>query len=207
MARLEERNTSAAREPLTQRRVFEAALALLDREGAEGLTMRRLGGELGVSAMSLYYHVAGRERLLDGVTEVIVGEIEPERGGDDPLAVLRAFMTGIRRVALAHPQAFGLTALRPLRTPGGLGPVELVLGALARIGLDDEEAVQAVGVLAGYARGFALAEAAARAGGASPAPRVGAPQGDAAFDFGVELIVEGIEARAGRAPTGAGPAA
>ncbi len=68
--------TTSPRLPLTKARVLRAAVDLADREGLGALTMRRLGGELGVEAMSLYKHVANKEAILDGIVEVVVGEIE-----------------------------------------------------------------------------------------------------------------------------------
>jgi AcrR family transcriptional regulator len=64
------------RKPLTRKRVLRAALALADRDGVESLTMRRLGGKLGVEAMALYKHVANKDDILDGIAELVVREIE-----------------------------------------------------------------------------------------------------------------------------------
>ena len=70
------RDDSSPRPPLTTDRVLRAAVDLADRDGLSALTMRRLGAELGVEAMSLYKHVANKEAILDGVVELIVGQIE-----------------------------------------------------------------------------------------------------------------------------------
>ena len=72
----------AKRRPLSRRRVLEAAVRFADREGLEALSMRRLGAELGVEAMSLYNHVPNKDALLDGMVEVLLGELEvpPEKG-------------------------------------------------------------------------------------------------------------------------------
>jgi AcrR family transcriptional regulator len=70
-----------ARTPLNRGRVLRAAIAIADREGIAALSMRRLGRELGVEAMSLYNHVAGKEDLEHGIVELVLGEIEnPPRG-------------------------------------------------------------------------------------------------------------------------------
>lgn len=180
--------------------------------------MRRLGDELGAAAMSLYNHVAGREALLDGLSEVLVAGIGAEPAGDEPRERLRRFMSGIRAVALAHPDAFRLVGMRPLHTPRAFRPVDDTLGALRAIGLADQEAVHAYRALVSYARGYALAEIAGftlEAAGAEPPAPVGpdelraeglenlaelAPhllrsEHDAAFEFGMESILDGIEAR------------
>ncbi|MDQ3303151.1 MAG: TetR family transcriptional regulator, partial [Actinomycetota bacterium] len=69
------------RRPLSRRRVLEAAVGLADREGLEALSMRRLGRELGVEAMSLYNHVPNKEALLDGMVEVLLAEMEVSVSG------------------------------------------------------------------------------------------------------------------------------
>src|SRR4029079_4634011 len=73
----------AARSPLNRERVLHAAVAIADRDGIAGLSMRRLGRELGVEAMSLYNHVAGKDDLERGIVEVVLAEIENPRPGSD----------------------------------------------------------------------------------------------------------------------------
>lgn len=203
------------REPLTRRRVLEAALALVDREGGAALSMRRLAGELRVAPMSIYNHVSGRDDLLTGLSEVMVQRIGM-RFGEEPATALARLAHGIRAVARAHPAAFELVGMRPLRTPDGLLPVEAGLGALRGLGLPDDDAVAAYRVLVGFARGFALGEIATvtldsaedrglRATGLDPdrfphiielAPAFAASDGDRAFALGVEILVAGLAARA-----------
>ena len=71
---------AAPRAPLTRRRVLRAAVALADRGGVAALSMRKLAQELGVEAMSLYHHVASKEAILDGIVDVVFGEIELPSG-------------------------------------------------------------------------------------------------------------------------------
>jgi AcrR family transcriptional regulator len=71
-----ERTQTLRREPLTRERIIEAAMRLMDKEGLEAVTMRRIGRELGVEAMSLYNHVADKEDILSGVVEAVMGEYE-----------------------------------------------------------------------------------------------------------------------------------
>lgn len=195
--------------------MLEAALDLLDREGAEALTMRRLGAELGVAAMSIYNHVPGREALLDGLSEVMVGQIGAARASRSPRELVERFMHGIRAVALAHPDAFRLVGMRPLHTLDALRPVETVLGALRELGLAPEEATHAYRALVSYARGFALAEidgftleapAGAPSAGVHPrevpaetfphiaelASELASSEHDAAFAFGANLLLAGL---------------
>lgn len=179
--------------------------------------MRRLADDLGVAPMSLYSHVRGREDLLDGLSEAMVDQIgvSSDLGDSSPRTVLRRFAHGIRAVARAHPAAFQLVGMRPLHTRAALVPVETALSALGRLGLGEDEAVHAYRALVSYARGFALAEIAGftlegrtapAESGELPASEfptvarlraqlVSAP-GDAAFEFGLEAILVGIETRA-----------
>jgi TetR/AcrR family tetracycline transcriptional repressor len=209
-----EASAPARRERLTRRRVLEAALRLVDRDGAAALTMRRLGGELGVEAMSLYNHVSGREDVLDGLSEVMVAGIgtTPEsKGWGEALA---EFMRRIRAIALAHPAAFQLVGMRPLNTPDAMPPVESLLRAVRAGGFDPESASFAYRLAVAYARGFALAEIGGftldapgerlRALDLAPdafphivelAPCLSRFDRDAAFEFGVEAILAGLEGR------------
>jgi AcrR family transcriptional regulator len=100
----------AERSPLTRDRVLAAALELADRDGLPALTMRRLADDLGVEAMSIYYHLPSKEAILDGLVEVAFGEIETEVGGfaltATPAswkAALRERILAARRVMLRHP--------------------------------------------------------------------------------------------------------
>src|SRR6188474_3172354 len=100
----------AERSPLTQDRVLEAATAIADRDGIDALTMRRLADDLGVEAMSIYYHLPNKDAILDGLVERTFAEIETEVGGFGAQASdvswaqsLRARILGARRVMLRHP--------------------------------------------------------------------------------------------------------
>ena len=79
---MEARNTSP-RPPLTRERILQAAVRLADQKGLDALTMRRLGTELGVEAMSLYKHIANKDEILYGMLFLVLGEIEIPRPGDE----------------------------------------------------------------------------------------------------------------------------
>ena len=199
----------ARREPLGRRRILKAALALVDREGAAALSMRRLGQELGVEAMSLYSHIAGREELLDGLSEVMVEALPRRTSGADWRRALQGFADSIRSTAKKHPQAFLLVGMRPLRTLNALAPVDALLAALMAAGLTVPEAVAAYRMVAAYARGFALAEiegftldagVAALPSTSHPAVAAaratpGALDHDRAFASGLDTIVAGLAKR------------
>jgi AcrR family transcriptional regulator len=144
--------------PLTRIAVLDAAIALVERDGAAALTMRRLGAELDVEARSLYHHVAGREALLTGMAERLMGRLQPPSAGSGWQDAGEWFARQLRTVALASPQTFALTAMRPLHSAAALEPVEAVLAVLVRAGATPATALMAYRSLASYARGYALAE-------------------------------------------------
>ena len=195
-----------ALQPLSRRVVLEGALRLVDTEGAQALTMRRLAGALGVPTMSLYGHVGSREDVLDGMSEIMVEEVEL-RFGETPADTLRRLGRGIRQVAHRHPAAFQLVGMRPLRTAAALRVVDAGLGSLRALGLEDETAVHAYRVLVSYVRGFALGEIATftleRPAPSMPDPAVfphvhelavplGAEDREVPFELGLELLVSGF---------------
>src|SRR5437870_5886259 len=94
---------SQPRPHLSRKRILRAALQVMDQEGLEAVTMRRLGRELGVEAMSLYNHVKDKEAILEGILEVVMAEFEfPEETGDWE-ADVRAGARAWRRLMIAHP--------------------------------------------------------------------------------------------------------
>ena len=148
-----------SRAHLSRPRIFDAALALADRDGATGVTMRRVARELGVEAMSLYHHVRDREDLLDGLAETMVGSgLSTPRSGSDAATMLAAFARGIRTTGLAHPEAFELVGLRPLRNAEAATSIVGLLTALRSAGMTPEQAVTAYRTTAAFARGFVLSE-------------------------------------------------
>jgi AcrR family transcriptional regulator len=143
------------RPPLSRERIVTAAIAFVDRWGLTALTMRRLGTELGVEAMSLYRYVAGRDDLLEGMVEQMVTQLhlDPSSGrpgpGDGWQAYLQWLAHGVRQLVQEHPHAFPLIATRhpaapwlrpPLRS---LRVVEDFLGTLVARGFTDDAAVAA----------------------------------------------------------------
>ncbi|MFC4502372.1 MULTISPECIES: TetR/AcrR family transcriptional regulator C-terminal domain-containing protein [Streptomyces] len=93
------------RAPLSRGRVLGAAVALADEGGVEALSMRKIAQALGVVPMALYKHVANKNELLDGMIDVLVGEIDPPAGGTDWKTVVRGRVLSARRMLLRHPWA------------------------------------------------------------------------------------------------------
>ncbi len=111
------------RAPLSRDRVLHAAVALADADGIDSLGMRNLAQELGVVPMALYRHVANKEQLLDGMVDVVVGEIDPPTGGAWRSAVRERILSA-RRALLRHPWASRVIETRRTPTPVVLNYIE-----------------------------------------------------------------------------------
>lgn len=205
------------RAPLTRERVLRAALHLADEEGLEALSMRRLAQELGVEAMSLYNHVAGKDDLLDGIADMVVGEIEVPAIGADWKAAMRRRATSAHEVFLRHPWAPLLIGSRVNVGPAMLRYVNATLGCLREAGFSYELADRAWNAIDSHVYGFTIQElnfplepseyasAAKMFLPRLPADEYpymraltelvieGAHRGVHDFQFGLELILDGLE--------------
>ena len=159
----EVRTPSGGRARLTRGRVLEAALTLVDAEGLDALTMRRLGQELGRDPMALYRYADSRAALLDGVAETVLAELEiPD--GKDWETQLRTTGHEFRRLALAHPHVVPLLVTRPLATPlglrplGTLRPLEQILALLIGAGFAADQALHIYRAYFGLLHGHVLNE-------------------------------------------------
>jgi AcrR family transcriptional regulator len=148
----------ARREPLSAPRVLACAVALAQREGLESLTMRRLADELGVGAMTLYHYVPNKEQLLDGMVEIVFGEIELPAADVDWKTALRRRALSTREALNRNPWAVGLMESRATPGPNSLRLHDAVLGVLRRAGFSVEDTIQAYSVQDAYIYGFALQE-------------------------------------------------
>ena len=146
------------RAPLTRDRVLHAAVALADESGSESLSMRKLGEAVGVEAMSLYHHVANKEDLLDGMIDVVFGEIDLPSRGEDWKTAMRQRAISARRVLSRHGWAIGFMESRSSPGPATLRHHDAVIGCLRDAGLSMELAAHAFSLLDSYIYGFALQE-------------------------------------------------
>ncbi len=144
---------------LNRDRVLRAAIALADTGGIESLTMRRLGEELGVEAMSLYNHVANKDDLLDGMIDAVFSEIDLPFGPADWKTAMRERAVSAREALSRHPWAIGLMESRSSPGPATLRHHDAVIGSLREAGFSIELAAHAYSVLDSYIYGFALQEA------------------------------------------------
>jgi AcrR family transcriptional regulator len=214
-------NAARTREPLTRERVIEAAMRVMDEEGLEAVSMRRIAREVGVEAMSLYHHVEDKEDLLDGICERVMSAFEfPEPVGDwaeDCRRGARAWRNLLRK----HPNVMRLFAEErgPIRSPDSMRPMEFALRLLRGADLSDRDTAQAFHAFGGYIQGFVMMELGSIAGGHDPehakahaalaaslpdefdvlsdvAPYFVECDADEQFEFGLDLLIRGLVAKA-----------
>jgi AcrR family transcriptional regulator len=218
---IEERTGKLPRAPLTRERVIAAALQIMDKQGLEALTMRRIGRHLGVEAMSLYNHVRDKEDILDGICEHVMAQFQvPE--AEDWADAARLGGREYRRLLLAHPSVITLMTERkgPFTKPESLRAYEFALDVFHRAGLAGADAVKAFHAFGGYILGFVTMELGLMIGGTEDEAHVLAHQEMARlvasadlprlrealphfidcdeeeqFDFGLDLLIDGLRAR------------
>ena len=153
-------NNSRRRIPLTRERVLQGAIAIADTAGIAALTIRSLAQELGVKPMAIYYHVANKDEILDGIVDLVFAEIElPEADGDWRSELVRR-ASSARRALSRHHWAIGLMESRKSPGPATLQHHDAVLGTLRGAGFTVEMTAHAYALLDSYVYGFALQEAA-----------------------------------------------
>ena len=145
-------------EPLARERIVDAAMRIIDDEGLDALSMRRLGAELGVNPMAAYYHVPNKAARYDLVVDAVMTGVDTSV--IDPAAPLadqlKLAARAYRAAILAHPHAIPVLAARSLRSAAALRPVEPFLGILFAAGLTADEALAAVDAVAQYILGGAV---------------------------------------------------
>ena len=151
--------TPAKRVPLSRDRVLRGAVAIADAAGIGSLTMRSLAQELGVKPMALYYHVANKDEILDGIVDLVFSEIElPSADGDWRSEIVRR-ANSARRVLRRHPWAIGLMESRKTPGPATLRHHNATIGTLRAAGFSVEMTAHCYALLDSYIYGFALQEA------------------------------------------------
>ena len=147
------------RVPLSRDRVLHAALALADKGGIESLTMRKLGQELQVEAMSLYNHVANKSDILDGIVDLVFSEIALSSDAAGWKPAMRQRAISARDALLRHRWAISLMQSRTKPGPATLRHHNWVIGSLREAGFTIDMAAHAFSVIDGYIYGFALQQA------------------------------------------------
>ena len=205
--------------PLSRERVLHAAIALADRGGIESLSMRKLGQELGVEAMSLYNHVANKDDIEDGIVEIVLEEIDVPSDGADWKAALRQTAISSHDVFVRHRWACSLMMRRPRVSPARMHWMESVLRTLREAGFSADMTHHAYHALDSHITGFTLWQVSMpfetkeeldelavgflREIPADEYPYViehahqhlepASPDGASEFEFGLDLILDGLE--------------
>lgn len=199
-----------ARGSVTLGELLTTAMEIADREGPDGMTMRRLASELGIGVMTVYGHVRTKEELLDGVVDMAVRELEiPDEGcWDEQLSKL---FTNLRELLHRHPIVLHADPLRSMTGPASLHAADAALGMLRAGGLDGADAIHGMSALINYTFGAAMFRL-GRHGeerrhyehnvrGADPdelphiaalAPHFLERGGDPEFEVGLRILIDGL---------------
>lgn len=222
----EDEHTLPGREPLDRRRIMEVALGLIDREGLEALSMRRLGAGLGgYEAASLYNYFASKAELLDGMVELVWSKMKLPAENVECWERLRQLALCWRELSHLHPRVFPLLANRPVRSPEGWAPVEFAFQTFRDAGFHPQLAGSAFLTLVAYVYGFSEREISRQAEGkagketrlpgsdATGVPITSRPLSelahflrssdwDLAFEWGLDVTLSGLRAKvpAGKMP-------
>ena len=219
------RSTRSAepRDTVNRERVLRAAVDLADESGVDSVTMRELGRRLNVKAASLYNHIAGKDDLLDGMVNLALAEIDVPRDGVGWKATMRRRAVSAREVFARHPWAASLIDSRNRGSQESLAYVDRVLGVLIGAGFSPAAAANAFLILDSYLYGFERQRSTAAPGdgadgtGAAREILTAIPDGahpfaarvameyaanpfdqEAAFEFGLGLILDGLERSLGK---------
>lgn len=153
----------AKAEPLDRRRIALVALALTDELGIDHLSMRKLGGVLGVEAMALYHYFRNKAELLDGMLDIIQEDVASRLTPEGPpLARVRQTFDALRRVAIEHPHAFLSMVSRSFRTRQSLQFYEHLLQLLHEAGLNPEQSARYYRLMENFTAGAGIAEIGSR---------------------------------------------
>lgn len=188
----------AARPALSRRELAAAAIELIERDGLDALTMRRLASELGFAPMSLYTHVRSRDDLVDAIVEQLIERLGlSDDDATSPIAdwreLVRRTLGAYRDLAVALPRSFELLALAPYGTAPVAPHLLATIARLEAAGLDPGAAREILGIVDGYASGFLVVWARSRETGGA-ADGVAALRDLAMYDRGIDAIIAGLDA-------------
>jgi TetR/AcrR family tetracycline transcriptional repressor len=218
------REDGPSHDPITPDRLADAALKLIDEQGIEGLTVRALAQALGVGTMTIYWYVQNKEEVLDLVADRLLAGIEFPPVGDDWRTTARAAAAAVRQRLVAHARAAALMVGRGSFGPNGMHMMEQALGIFRAAGFDDVDAADAYFTFSNYVTGFCLMQTSTVAVAGEPAvdrrtyarmvagyidslppglypnlqaaaPRIFTASIDERFDFGLDCLISGLEAR------------
>jgi AcrR family transcriptional regulator len=188
---------------LTRTRIVEAALALLDRNGVEAVTMRNVAGALDVTPMALYNHVGSKADLLRGVAVRALDHADFDAHDPDwRTQVLHCFRE-LRAICLRHPGLARLLEVADVAPPAVLVPMDTTLAALRQAGLPERDALRTYFLLVSFTLGQADYQNRGPFRALAPRPETTRPveettpynhwDFDAAFEFGLRLVLDGVD--------------
>ena len=209
-------STETARPTLTRERVLAGAIELADEIGIDAFTIRKLATHLDVKPMTIYHHVSSKDKILDGMVDIVFDEIELPTGNDWQRAI-RTRCRSAREVLVRHPWAPPLMESRPEPGPATLRHHDAVLGCFRRGGFSLELTAHAYATIDSYVYGFALEEANLPDGGGAEIAEIAAAiyeesladypdlaaftidhvlkpgyEFGNSFEFGLDLIIDGL---------------
>ncbi len=218
---------SPARTPLSRDRVLRGAMAVADDGGLTALTIRSLAQHLGVKPMAVYHHVANKEAILDGIVDLVFAEFAVPSPGGDWRAEMRRRSLSVRSVLRVHPWAIPLLQSRTNPGPATVRHLDANIGTLREAGFPVAMTAHAYALIDSYVYGFALSEASLPINGPETVAEVAGPMMElipaadfpylaefsakhvmrpdydfgSEFEFGLDLILDGLEARVSRPGT------
>jgi TetR/AcrR family tetracycline transcriptional repressor len=220
MSRRKQALEAEKRPRLSREQLVKTALQIVDRDGLEGLSMRKLGAELGVDPMAAYYYFPNKGALLDGLVEAVVTELDLTLDRAQPWQDrLRLIAHAYRNVLRRHPNALPVISTRPVFTRASLHSMEIILQTLCDAGFTPNEAIDITGSLGPFVIGYTLAEVGRPPGGVEdisseeiienfkslppdefPILSQGLYEGrtydsDLPFDLGLDILQKGLEQR------------
>jgi len=202
----EKRTARRKKQPLalTREKIRAEALKVIDAEGLEAFSTRKLGAALGCEAMAIYWYYPSKEALLDAVVDELMSRVAVTSEASDWVGALRDIARSYRGLAQKHPHAFPLIAMRRFATEGTYGFLERLFSLAQRQGIDDRTTARFFRAVSAYCSGIALNELASR--GEDEDPKVRArfervtavsrwlePQHfDDLFEFGLGVLLDAL---------------
>jgi AcrR family transcriptional regulator len=188
------RASPPGRPPLDRDRIVRAALELVDADGLEAASMRRLARALGVTPMALYNHVGGRGDLLDGIADLVAREMAPVGGGEGWQARIAGWAHGMRAAYLAHPNAVAVVQRTQATTPALTAPARAVVASLEGARFTPDEARAGWAAVVALVNGHVAYQLSGHMAAGEPVDF------DAAFALATDALLTGLAARLPSSP-------
>jgi AcrR family transcriptional regulator len=192
---------------LSREKIADAALHLIDRDGLEAFSTRKLGAALGCEAMAIYWYYPSKDALLDAIVDLLIAPVAATLDGDDWIETLRRVAHAYRAIAIDHPHAFPLLATRRFASEASYAFLDALFSRARTAGIGDRDAARFFRAVSSYCNGFALNELAAastdkRSKLHRKFERVAAVNAhldpeklDGVFEFGLELFLDELRTR------------